>query len=138
MLHRDSVGGTFLVAAVLCIVCSVAVSATAVFLKPTQDAEIKLDQQKNILAAADALPKELYLSRALAETALYALAQKLRLRHLEGELPYSRVEKPLRELLRLRQALKANVRLEGATNADERLPIIGVIHLQVSVILSQL
>ncbi|MCC9605512.1 Na(+)-translocating NADH-quinone reductase subunit C [Blastopirellula sp. JC732] len=58
MLHRDSVGGTFLVAAVLCIVCSVAVSATAVFLKPTQDAEIKLDQQKNILAAADALPKD--------------------------------------------------------------------------------
>ncbi|UUO07908.1 Na(+)-translocating NADH-quinone reductase subunit C [Blastopirellula sp. J2-11] len=57
-MRRDSVGGTFLVAAVLCIVCSIAVSATAVLLKPTQVENEKLDKQKNILAAAGALPKD--------------------------------------------------------------------------------
>ncbi|MFI4876729.1 MAG: Na(+)-translocating NADH-quinone reductase subunit C, partial [Blastopirellula sp. JB062] len=57
-MRRDSIGGTFLVAAILCIVCSVAVSATAVFLKPTQEANAKLDQQKNILAAAGILPED--------------------------------------------------------------------------------
>jgi DNA polymerase III delta' subunit len=57
---------------------------------------------------ADKLPKEAYLARAQAETALYALAQDLRLRHLDGSVPFSAAEGPLRELGRLRQALRAN------------------------------
>jgi DNA polymerase III delta' subunit len=58
--------------------------------------------------AADGLPREAYLARAQAELALFALAQDLRLRHLDGLLPFSRVERPLRELDSLRRSLKAN------------------------------
>lgn len=63
------------------------------------------------LAAVDAsesLPKELYLARPQVESAIFALAQNLRMRHLRGELAFSRVEKPLRELGNLRQALRSN------------------------------
>ena len=51
MQQRDSLGFTLLVAAVLCVVCSLAVSAAAVILRPRQEANEKLDQQKNILDA---------------------------------------------------------------------------------------
>ena len=59
-------------------------------------------------AAADSLPREAYLARVQVEAALFSLAQALRLKHLQGALPFSRVERPLRELLRLRQALRCN------------------------------
>ncbi len=52
MQQRDSLTRTIATAAVLCVVCSLAVSAAAVALKPTQLANEKLDQQKNILDAA--------------------------------------------------------------------------------------
>ncbi|QDT03600.1 Na(+)-translocating NADH-quinone reductase subunit C [Rubripirellula lacrimiformis] len=52
MQRRDSLMSTVATAAVLCIVCSLAVSAAAVALRPTQLANEKLDQQKNILDAA--------------------------------------------------------------------------------------
>lgn len=52
MQQRDSLGYTLMVAAVLCVVCSLAVSAAAVALRPIQQANEKLDQQKNILDAA--------------------------------------------------------------------------------------
>ena len=51
MQQRDSLGYTLMVAAVLCVVCSLAVSAAAVALRPRQEANEKLDQQKNILDA---------------------------------------------------------------------------------------
>ncbi len=51
MQQRDSLGYTLMVAAVLCVVCSLAVSAAAVALRPMQEANEKLDQQKNILDA---------------------------------------------------------------------------------------
>jgi len=60
-------------------------------------------------AAADDLPREGYLARTQVEAALFALAQDLRLQHLKGELPFARVERPLREIVRLRQALRSNV-----------------------------
>lgn len=60
------------------------------------------------LTASEKLPKEAYLARAQAETALYALAQDVRLRHLDGAIPFSRAEGPLRELGKLRQSLRAN------------------------------
>ena len=52
MQQPDSTGRTILVAAVLCLVCSFVVSAAAVVLRPIQDENQKLDQQKNILDAA--------------------------------------------------------------------------------------
>ena len=51
-MARDTVGGTFLVAAVLCIVCSVLVSGAAVALRPLQEKQQELQRQKNILIAA--------------------------------------------------------------------------------------
>lgn len=52
---NDSVKRTVLVALVLCLVCSVFVSAAAVLLRPAQDANIERDRKSNILAAAGML-----------------------------------------------------------------------------------
>ncbi|PQO30103.1 Na(+)-translocating NADH-quinone reductase subunit C [Blastopirellula marina] len=57
-MRRDSIGGTFLVAAVLCIVCSVLVSGVAVGLKSKQEKNKELDRQRNILLAAQLIDKE--------------------------------------------------------------------------------
>ena len=51
-MKRDSVSGTIGVAAALCIVCSVLVSAAAVGLRPLQSSNKDLFQKKNILIAA--------------------------------------------------------------------------------------
>lgn len=60
------------------------------------------------VTAADGLPKDLASARVKVERALYSLAQTLRLRHLSGEKRFDEVEAPLRELTRLRAALRAN------------------------------
>ncbi|MEM9365435.1 MAG: Na(+)-translocating NADH-quinone reductase subunit C [Planctomycetota bacterium] len=52
MPQRDSLGFTILVAVVLCVVCSLAVSAAAVALRPLQEQNKILDRQRNILDAA--------------------------------------------------------------------------------------
>lgn len=58
-MARDTIGRTFLVATVLCIVCSVLVSVAAVMLRPYQEANKSLDRKKNILIAAGLFdPKE--------------------------------------------------------------------------------
>lgn len=49
---KDSIRGTLLVAFLLCVVCSIVVSGTAVVLKPRQDANRILDRNRNILSAA--------------------------------------------------------------------------------------
>ncbi|MDF2180824.1 Na(+)-translocating NADH-quinone reductase subunit C [Neptuniibacter sp. CAU 1671] len=49
---NDSIGKTITVTVLLCVVCSVIVSAAAVILKPQQVANKNLDRQTNILAAA--------------------------------------------------------------------------------------
>jgi Na+-transporting NADH:ubiquinone oxidoreductase subunit C len=51
-MKRDSVAGTFTVAAVLCICCSVLVSGAAVGLRARQEANKEQFQRKNILLAA--------------------------------------------------------------------------------------
>lgn len=51
-MAKNSVGQTFGVALLLCVVCSVLVSGAAVTLKPTQTANKLLDKKKNILMAA--------------------------------------------------------------------------------------
>jgi len=50
--RKETIGGTLLVALVLCIVCSVIVAGAAVSLKPVQTSNKVLDRKKNILAAA--------------------------------------------------------------------------------------
>lgn len=56
-LPNDSRKKTFIVAFVLCLICSIAVSSAAVLLKPIQDKNKQLDKQRNIVAIAD-LAKE--------------------------------------------------------------------------------
>jgi len=60
------------------------------------------------VTASDSLPKDLPAARVKVERALYSLGQQLRLRHLNGESSFRDVEAPLRELARLRAALRAN------------------------------
>ncbi|UPT74390.1 MAG: hypothetical protein M0D55_01180 [Elusimicrobiota bacterium] len=60
------------------------------------------------MTASDGLPKDLPAARVKVERALYSLGQDLRRRHLDGEASFGRIEGPLRELLRLRAALRAN------------------------------
>lgn len=55
MASKESVGNTVKVALLLCIVCSVFVSAAAVLLRPAQQANKDLDRKTNILAAAGLL-----------------------------------------------------------------------------------
>lgn len=55
MASKESVGNTVKVALLLCIVCSVFVSAAAVLLRPSQQANKDLDRKTNILAAAGLL-----------------------------------------------------------------------------------
>lgn len=50
--NNDTIGKTITVTVLLCVVCSVIVSAAAVLLKPKQVANKDLDRKSNILAAA--------------------------------------------------------------------------------------
>lgn len=50
--NKDSIGRTIIVALVLCVVCSVVVSAAAVMLKPMQQYNMDQDRKSNILRAA--------------------------------------------------------------------------------------
>lgn len=52
MAGKDSISKTITVTVLLCVVCSVVVSAAAVLLKPQQVSNKELDRKSNILAAA--------------------------------------------------------------------------------------
>lgn len=52
---KDSLSNTFIVAIVMCLVCSIIVSSVAVALRPMQQANKELDQKQNILRAAGML-----------------------------------------------------------------------------------
>ncbi len=51
-LNPNTMKGTLLVSLVLCVVCSMIVSSAAVLLRPLQEANKKLDRQRNVLIAA--------------------------------------------------------------------------------------
>ena len=53
--NRDSLKNTFIVAFLLCLVCSVVVSGMAAFLKPIQKYNKELDIKKNIITSAGLL-----------------------------------------------------------------------------------
>ncbi len=57
-MPKETIGKTFLVAFLLCVVCSVLVSSAAVFLRPTQAANKTLDRKRNILMAAGLLKED--------------------------------------------------------------------------------
>jgi len=50
--NKDTIGKTLTVTILLCVICSVVVSAAAVLLKPQQVSNKELDRKSNILAAA--------------------------------------------------------------------------------------
>ncbi len=66
-MKHDSFAGTLRVAFVLCVVCSVLVSSAAVFLRPMQEANKKLDKQRNVLLAAGVDAKSLSASEIEAK-----------------------------------------------------------------------
>ncbi len=51
-MQRDSIFNTFLIAIIICLVCSFLVSSAAVGLRPLQQKNAEQDRQKNILEAA--------------------------------------------------------------------------------------
>lgn len=55
MLPKDSISNTFLVSIVLCVVCSLVVSAAAVNLRPLQKTNRELDIMKNVLEVSGLL-----------------------------------------------------------------------------------
>ena len=56
---KDSLANTFTVATVLCLVCALVVSASAVVLKPMQKRNAQLDRMKNILAVSGIKDEEI-------------------------------------------------------------------------------
>ncbi len=71
-MQKDSVLKTLVVAALLCVVCSVLVSGSAVMLKDRQDANKELDIKKNLLLAS-ALLKNAKASKEEIEEAYSAI-----------------------------------------------------------------
>ncbi|HEX4048306.1 MAG TPA: DNA polymerase III subunit [Elusimicrobiota bacterium] len=67
-----------------------------------------VDDSELAVDAAERLPRDLPAARQKVERALFALGQELRLKHLDGERSFADMEKPLRELSRLRAALRSN------------------------------
>jgi Na+-transporting NADH:ubiquinone oxidoreductase subunit C len=66
-MQRESVLNTFIVATCLCVVCSVIVSASAVFLRPLQEANKVRERRKNILVAAGMYNQETPLDDLFAK-----------------------------------------------------------------------
>jgi Na+-transporting NADH:ubiquinone oxidoreductase subunit C len=80
MSHNQSTSRTLLVALLLCLVCSIVVSASFVLLRPLQDFNRALDKRRNILLAAGLLPKE----ENVDVNAIYEAKVKPRVIHLES------------------------------------------------------
>jgi Na+-transporting NADH:ubiquinone oxidoreductase subunit C len=57
MQNKDSISNTFQVAGVLCLVCALLVSATALGLRDLQKTNVALDKKKNILQVAGYSPE---------------------------------------------------------------------------------
>ncbi|RMG41322.1 MAG: Na(+)-translocating NADH-quinone reductase subunit C [Planctomycetota bacterium] len=66
-MPRDTVGRTITVAVVLCLVCSLLVSATTVALRPRQAAQRRLDKMRNILIVAGLIGEDAHPSQAEIE-----------------------------------------------------------------------
>ena len=65
-MPKETASKTFLVAFLLCVVCSVLVSSAAVYLRPTQEVNKALDKKRNILMAAGLLQQDKSIDEAYA------------------------------------------------------------------------
>ena len=65
-MPKETASKTFLVALLLCVVCSVLVSSAAVYLRPTQAINKALDKKRNILQAAGLLEGATSIDEAYA------------------------------------------------------------------------
>ncbi len=65
-MPKETASKTFLVAFLLCVVCSVLVSSAAVYLRPTQQVNKALDKKRNILLAAGLLQQDKSIDEAYA------------------------------------------------------------------------
>lgn len=63
MFNKDSVGGTMLVVFLVSLACSIVVAGSAVTLKPVQEAQKRLDKQKNILSVAGLYEEGMNISK---------------------------------------------------------------------------
>ena len=66
-LPNDSKKKTYIVAFVLCLICSIAVSSAAVMLKPVQDKNKQLDKQRNIVAIGNLAQEGMSVAQAFAQ-----------------------------------------------------------------------
>lgn len=66
-MSRDSIGHTFLIATLLCGVCSLLVSATAVGLRPRQQANKELEKKRNVLLVSGAIDPQKRTDRQTIE-----------------------------------------------------------------------
>lgn len=73
MADKNSVGNIIKVTLLLCVVCSVFVSAAAVLLRPAQQANRDLDRKTNILAAAGLLKPGLSIDEQFASVTAKAV-----------------------------------------------------------------
>ncbi|KLN97502.1 Na(+)-translocating NADH-quinone reductase subunit C [Moellerella wisconsensis] len=96
--NKDSIGRTFLVVFILCLVCSVVVAGSAVGLKSQQQEQIMLDKQRNILDVAGLLQPKMAASEI---NALYdsRITPKL-LNFKTGELSDGKAKYDLNDELR--------------------------------------
>lgn len=65
--NKESLTNTFVVAGVLCLVCSALVSTAAVVLKPIQSANVQLDRKNNILVVAGFTPEAIEAAGGIDE-----------------------------------------------------------------------
>lgn len=72
-MSNETVGKTLLVAFSVCLVCAIVVSTAAVALRPMQQANIEIDKQTNILAAAGLLDSSLPVSEQFASIQVRAI-----------------------------------------------------------------
>jgi len=86
-MRNDSVKKTLLVAALVCVVCSIMVSATAVTLRPLQKLNSELDRKRNILAAASLLAEGIDIEQVFRDKIEARLVDLAGGTLLEGDLP---------------------------------------------------
>jgi Na+-transporting NADH:ubiquinone oxidoreductase subunit C len=75
-MKKETPAGTILVTLILCIVCSVLVSFSAVYLKPVQEKNRQLDIKKNLLIAAQ-LIENLNVTEAIINEAYKKIETKI-------------------------------------------------------------
>lgn len=72
-MSNESVGKTLVVAFSVCLACAIVVSSAAVALRPLQNANVEIDKQTNILAAAGLLDESTSVAEQFASVQVRAI-----------------------------------------------------------------